>query len=150
MPVVVKKRRRNSFRRPQMIKPRCLQGRGFFAPGCLCRPRRILSRMIHWLGLADKKLATLTLPKPPEFPYSYPVLVAPLDDVLSAWSGLGYGCCEGHEVYYWTFGVTGPCTPWDPRKMKLDDTPEDSSGCGGGCAVVGVLGLISALRRRRR
>ena len=67
-----------------------------------------------------------------------------------AWSGLGYGCCEGHEVYYWTFGVTGPCTPWDPRKMKFDDEPEDSTGCGGGCAVVGVLGLTGALRRRRR
>lgn len=67
-----------------------------------------------------------------------------------SWVGLGSGCCERREVYDWTYGVTGPCNPWDPRKMKLDDTPDDASGCGGGCAVVGVLGLTRALRRRRR
>jgi hypothetical protein len=68
-----------------------------------------------------------------------------------SWVGLGSGCCEGREVYDWSYGVTGPCTPWDPRKMKLPgDGSSDAGGCGGGCAgLVGVLGLTRALRRRR-
>jgi hypothetical protein len=68
-----------------------------------------------------------------------------------SWVGLGSGCCEGREVYDWSYGITGPCTPWDPRKMKLSgDGSSGAGGCGGGCAVlVGALGLTRALRRRR-